>query len=330
VNRRDTILAMLALAATPMASPVHAQAPRRIGVIHYRGGGFNRDKWAGIAFVRAMRDLGYEEGRDYVFDGRYWDRQEQIADYARDLVQSKVDVILAASPPTIVAVKSVTDRIPIVMVYSADPVATGLVSSLGRPGGNLTGLTWDHGYETNVKSLELLKETLPKIRRVAVMWDATDTVHPIYARYFEQGAPQLGLKAVSIPVRSVEDLEAAFASMRKEKVDALIVVPSAQLTVPRREAIMALASRDRMPTLALQTAATLEFSGALLHYGPNVESTPRRAARYVHQLFKGAKPSELPVEQPDKYDLWVDLKAAQTLGVKVPQSILGRADRVIE
>ena len=219
--------------------------------------------------------------------------------------------------------------------HRSDPHRHGLFCTAGRnraraQPSNLTGFTWDHGYETNVKSLELLKETLPQIRRVAVMWDATDTVHPIYARYFEQGAPRLGLKAVSIPVRSVEDLDAAFAGMRKEKVDALIVLPSAQLTVPRREAIMALASRDRMPTLALQTVATLEFYGALLHYGPNLESTPRRAARYVHQIFKGAKPSELPIEQPDKYDLWVDLKAAQTLGVKVPQSILGRADRVIE
>lgn len=333
MKRRDTVAALLALGAAPLASfaqLAHAQEPRRLGVIHYRGGSFNRDKWAAIALVSALKDYGYLEGRDYIFDDRRWVQVDEIADHVRDLVRLNATVILAVSPPTIVAAKSVTDSVPIIMAYSAEPVATGLVRSLARPGGNLTGLTWDHGFETNVKSLELVKETLPKVRRVAVMWDATDSVHPIYARYFEQGAPQLGLTALSVPVRTVEDLQGAFAQMRQDRADALIVLPSAQLTVPRREAVMAFANKERLPTLALQTVVTLEFPGALLHYGPNLESVPRRAARYVHQIFKGAKPGELPIEQPDKYDLWVDVKAAKYLGIKVPRSILARADRVIE
>lgn len=328
MNRRDTVLALLALGAAPITLPAMAQEPRRVGVLYSRGGGFNRDKWAGIAFVSAMKDLGYEEGRDYIFDDRPWDRADQIPGYVRDLVRLKAAVIIAASPPTIVAAKSVTDSVPIVMAFSAEPVATGLVRSLDRPGGNLTGLTWDHGFETNLKALELLKETLPKMQRVALMWDATDSVHPIYAKYFEQAAPQLNLRLVSLGVRTADDFEPAFAQFRREKAEALIVLPSAQLTVPRREAIMALATRDRIPTLGLNVS--ILYPNALLHYGPNLESTPRRAARYVHQIFKGAKPGELAIEQPDKYDLFVDLKAAQILGVKVPPSILVRADRVIE
>jgi putative ABC transport system substrate-binding protein len=328
MNRRDTVLALLALGAVPITLPAMAQEPRRVGVLQNRGSGFTRDKWAGIAFLGAMKEFGYQEGRDFIYDFRPWDRPDQIGDQVRDLVRLKAAVIIAASPPTIVAAKSVTDSVPIIMVFSADPVATGLVRSLGRPGGNITGLTWDHGFETNLKALEVLKETLPKMKRVALMWDATDSVHPIYARYYEKAASQLRVEMVSLGVRTADDFEPAFAQIRKDKAEALIVVPSAQLTVRRREAIMALATRDRIPTVA--TLVTTLFPGALLHYGPNLESTPRLAARYVHQIFNGAKPSELPIEQPDRYDLFVDLKAARSLGIKVPQSILLRADRVIE
>jgi putative ABC transport system substrate-binding protein len=328
MNKRDTVLALLALGAAPVTLPAMAQEPRRVGVLHNRGSGFTRDKWAGIAFLSTMNELGYQEGRDFIYDFRPWDRPDQIADQVRDLVRLKAAVIIAASPPTIVAAKSVTDSVPIVMVFSAEPVATGLVRSLHRPGGNITGLTWDHGFETNLKALELLKETLPKMKRVALMWDATDSVHPVYAKYYEKAASQLGVKMLSLGVRTADDFEPAFAQIRRGNAEALIVVPSAQLTVLRREAIMALATRDRIPTVA--TLVTTLFSGALLHWGPNLESTPRRAARYVHQIFKGAKPGELPIEQPDKYDLFVDLKVARILGVKVPPSILVRADRVIE
>jgi putative ABC transport system substrate-binding protein len=326
MNRRDTVLALLALGAVPLAA--RAQEPRRIGVLS--NGMFRRDNWGGVAFLSAMKEFEYQEGRDFIYDYRPWDRPDQIADQVRDLVRLKAAVIVAQSPPSIVAAKSVTDSVPIVMVMSAEPVATGLVRSLGRPGGNLTGLTWDHGFETNLKSLELLKEALPNMRRVALIWDATDSVHPIYAKYFEKAAPQIGVKFVSVAVRTADDLEPAFAQIRREKADALIVLPSAQLTVPRRGAIMALATRDQIPTLALITIAQSLYPGALLHYGPNLESTPHRAARYVHQIFRGVKPTELPIEQPDKYDLFVDLKVARSLGIKIPQSILVRADRVIE
>ena len=316
----------LAAAALPFA--LAAQSPKRIGVIHWRGSFMGRTMSGGIAFTEAMKELGYREGRDYIYDERAWEKQEEAAELARQLVALKADVIIAATPPSILAAKAATDRVPIVMMYSAEPVAMGYVRSLNRPGGNITGLTWDHGFETNLKALELLKETLPRIRRVALIWDATDTVHPVYARYYEKAAPQVGLRLVSVPVRQMDDLEPAFARIAKERADALVILPSGQLTVPRRLEILALAVRGRIPTLF--AAIGRDTPGALLQHGPNLANMPRRAAAYVDRILKGAKPADIPVEQPDKYDLVVDLTTARMLGIKVPNSILVRADRVIQ
>ena len=328
MRRREAAQAILAFCAAPVVPQARAQTPKRIGVLQHRGGSFNRDAWGGIAFVKAMQELGYREGRDYVYDDRRWDKPEEIRGHALDLVRLGSAVIIAAAPPSIVAAKSATETIPIVMTFSAEPVATGLVRSLGRPGGNLTGLTWDHGFEAAAKAVELLKETLPQTARMAVLWDASDTAHPFYAQHFQKAAQQLGIKCTSAGVKTLGDLDASFAAFKREKVQALVVLPSAQLLLPRREEVMAFATRDALPTLAAYAIVQALFPGALLHYGPNLESTPRRAARYVDQILRGAKAGEMPIEQPDKYDLFVDLKAADRLGVKVPQSILARADRL--
>jgi putative ABC transport system substrate-binding protein len=247
---------------------------------------------------------------------------------ARELLQAGAEVIIAAGPPSILAAKAATDRVPIVMMYSAEPVAMGLVRSLNRPGGNITGLTWDHGFETNVKALELLGETLPGIRRVALLWDETDSVHPVYAKYYEKAAAQRGLTLVSAPVRSMDDVERAVVRMRKERTEALVILPSGQLTVPKRVEVLALAMRERIPTLYSYVGR--DAPNALLHFGPNLDNMPRRAAAYVARIFKGAKPADIPIEQPDKYDLVVDLGVARKLGITVPGSVLFRADRVIE
>jgi putative ABC transport system substrate-binding protein len=207
-------------------------------------------------------------------------------------------------------------------------MAMGLVQSLNRPGGNITGLTWDHGFETNLKALELLKETLPKLRRVALIWDATDSVHPVYAQHYETAAPRLGVSLVSLPVRRMEDVEPAVMRIRKEKADALVILPSGQLTLPKRVEILALAMRERLPTLYAYVGR--DFPDALLQFGPNLSNMPRRAAAYVDRILKGGKPAEIPIEQPDKYDLVVDLTAARKLGIVVPDSVRVRADRVIE
>lgn len=326
--KRRTLL--LAAAVLPFcANAQSAKTPLRVGVVQFRGGLMNREGAHGMAFVAAMKELGYREGTDYVFDERLWQRQEEVPEIVRQLVRLKTDVIVAAAPPSIVGAKSATRDVPIVMMYAAEPVAMGLVASLSRPGGNLTGLTWDHGFETILKALELLREALPKVRRIAVMWDGTDSVHPTYARYFAKGARQLGVTLVSIELKGVADLEPEFARLRAEKAEALVVLPSGQITIPNRNTIMALASRDRLPTL-VNIVDDRSWPGALLRYGPNVSSSPRRAAAYVDRILKGAKPADMPIEQPDKYDFIVDLTAARTLGIKLPVSLLARADRVIE
>jgi putative tryptophan/tyrosine transport system substrate-binding protein len=309
---------------------VRAQARmRRVGVVQFRGGLMNREGAHGVAFVAAMRELGYREGIEYVFDERLWQRQEEVPELVRQLVRLKTDVIIAAAPPSIVGARVATKEVPIVMMYAAEPVAMGLVKSLSKPGGNITGLTWDHGFETILKVLEVLREALPRVRRFAVMWDGTDSVHPVYAEYFAKGASETGMRMVSIELRRVADLEPEFARMRAEKVGAMIVLPSGQITIPNRRTIMALASRDGLPTL-VNIIDDREWPGAFLRYGPNLSNSPRRAAAYVDRIFRGAKPAEMPVEQPDKYDFIVDLAAARELGLKLPASLIARADRVIE
>jgi len=288
----------------------------------------SHDGSAGREFLAAMKQLGYAERRDFVYDERLWERQEQAAGLVRELIALKPDVLIAPGPPSILAAKAGTERVPIVMMYSAEPVEMGIVRSLNRPGGNITGLTWDHGFETALKALELLKETLPRLRRVALLWDATDSVHPIYARHFEKGAPQLRLALLSVPVRELADVEPALTRMKSEKADALVILPSGQLTVPHRVQILETAMQAGLPTLYAYVGR--DAPNALLQYGPDLSAMPRRAATYVDRIFKGAKPGDIPVEQPDKYDLIVDLGAARKLGIRVPRSILMRADGVIE
>jgi putative ABC transport system substrate-binding protein len=247
----------------------------------------------------------------------------------RELLRLKVDVIVAFSPPAIAAAKRATSSVPVVFVFSAEPVATGLVPNLNRPGGNLTGLAWDHGFETYAKQLELMKETVPNLRRVAILWDAApDATHEIYMRFYERAAPRLGLAIVSTSVRQASDLAPAFARMQHEGAQALIVLPSAQVTVPQRAAIMEHATRARLPTLA--GIMQYEYPGALFQNAPNHTDYPERAAAYVDRILKGAKPGDLPIEQPNKYDLVVDLRAARTLGLTIPGSVLLRADKVLE
>lgn len=317
----------LAAAALPARGQPGAR-PWRIAVVQFVGGLMNRTNRGGMAFAAAMEELGYREGRDYILDDRQWKNQDEVPGIVLDLVRLKTDVIIAAAPPSIVGAKSVTDKVPIVMMYTAEPVAMGLVRSLNRPGGNLTGLTWDHGFETNLKALELLKETLPELRRVALIWDATDSVHPVYAGYFEKAAPQVHLGLVSTPLRQPADFGPAFRKMRGQRADALVILPSGQITIPHAKAIMALAERERLPTLF--SAVGREFAGVLLYYGPNLSGAPRRAAAYVDRILRGANPAEIPIEQPEKYDLVVDLRTARKLGITVPHSILLRADKVIE
>jgi putative ABC transport system substrate-binding protein len=319
---------MLACASVLLAPTARAQAPRRIGVIHFEGGTMSREMFGGKLFIESMRELGYVEGRDYLYDEHFWRRQEEVQELARRLVSRKADVIIAAAPPSILGAKAVTDRVPIVMMYSAEPVSMGVVRSLSRPGGNITGLTWDHGYETGLKTLELLKEALPKLRRVALFWDGTDAVHPTYQRYFAKASPQLALSLISVELRQASDIEPAFARLRGERAEALVVLPSGQITIPHMKDIVARAAAAKLPLLVNIVAR--EYGDVLMYYGPHLQNMPRRAAAYVVRILNGANPADMPIEQPDKYDLVVDLGVARKLGITVPGSVLVRADRVIQ
>jgi len=325
VKRRAFIVAsaMLALSRTTLA-----QSPRRVGIIQGPNGIFRRDKWAGAGFLAAMKELGYQEKRDWIFDLREWQTPEEVPGLARELLSAKVDVIIASAPPSIVGARSVTDRVPIVMAFSADPVATGLVKSLNRPGGNMTGLAWDHGFESVLKQLELIREALPKLRRAAVLWDATDTAHPIYARYFDEGAQRVGFPIVSLGVRAPAEFAAALERMRAEKAEALVILPSAQLIIPHRLELMALVRKHRVP--AISGPIHWDFPGSLLIWAPSQAHVPRRTAVFVDRILKGAKPGELPIEQPTRYEFHVDLRVARSLGIAIPRSVLVQAEKIIE
>jgi putative ABC transport system substrate-binding protein len=212
------------------------------------------------------------------------------------------------------------------MLYSSDPVLLGWVKSLNRPGGNLTGLTWDHGFDFAAKQVELLRETLPRAARMAYLLNLTNPAVVEFSKQLDKLSQRTGVRLVPVGVTSSSDFEAAFERMRKESVDALIVVTD-PLTVPHREAIMSLASRARLPTLV---TADFGFPDALLVYGPHTSDMPARAATYVDRILKGAKAADLPIEQPTKYDLLVNLKVARKLGIAVPQSVLVRADQVLQ
>lgn len=274
-----------------------------------------------------MKRLGYIEGKSFFFEERYWRGEpERVPELTRELVAKKVEVIVAVGPESIEGARSTTDRVPIVMLYSSDPVLLGWVTSLSRPGGNLTGLTWDHGFDFAAKQIELVRETLPRVRRIAYFLNMSNPALAAFNKQLDGLAARTGIDLLSVGVSSPLDFDGAFRRIRKEKADALIVVTD-PLTVPHRTAIMSLASRDSLPTLV---TADFGFPDALLVYGPHTADMPSRAARYVDQILKGARPGDLAIEQPSKYDLQLDLRVARRLGIAVPQSVRLRADRVLE
>lgn len=288
-------------------------------MLNARGGTFRPDAPAGKEFLQAMAELGYRIDREVIYDFMEWRNPADAPALARELLRRKVSVIVAATPASIAGARGVTDSVPIVMAYAV---------GVDKPGGNLTGLAWDHGAETYVRQLDLLQEVLPKLRRVALLWDATDPAHPLYEKRFAQAVRQRGLELESVGVRAPAELEPGFARLRKARSEALVVLPSAQITVPNRREIMALARTARLPTLA--GVMDFDWPGALLVSAPSQAHVPRRAAWFVAQILKGAKPAELPIEQPARYELLVDLKVARDLAVQVPRAVVGRASKVIE
>ena len=279
------------------------------------------------AFRQGLRDLGYVEGKNVLIEYRHTEgKPDRLPGLAAELVRLKVDVIVVSGALATSAAKNATREIPIVMAVAGDPVGSGHVASLGRPGGNITGLT-NLAPELGGKRLELLKEVIPGLARVAVLSDPTNPIFKLQLAEVERAASALKLQFQILEVREPTDFDSAFGAAKKERAGALNVLSSALFTAQRKK-LVELAARNRLPSIYHHE----EFvaAGGLMSYGVNLADSFRRAATYVDKILKGRKPADLPVEQPMKFELVINLKTARQIGLTIPQSVLFRADKVIK
>jgi len=281
------------------------------------------------AFEEGLRSLGYRAGGSVAIEYRFADGQtERLPALASDLVRLGVDIIIAAgSIPIVLAAMKATTTIPIVMPTGLDPVGSGLVASLARPGGNVTGLAVDTGDEILGKRFELLKETLPKLSRLGILWNPDVAFVRNRQTSMTETARTLGLTTIPVEARGVDTLEQAFATMVRERAQAFILQGDSVLFNYRGQ-IAEMALRNRLPAVSLQKEYA--DAGFLLTYGADIRDLYRRSAVYVDKIFKGAKPADLPVEQPTKFELVINLKTAKALGLEIPANLLAFADEVIE
>jgi putative tryptophan/tyrosine transport system substrate-binding protein len=278
------------------------------------------------AFAEGLRALGHIDGQNVILDYRWADgRRERFAELAADLVQQRVDVIVASSQAPALAAKRATQTIPIVMVNASDPVEVGLIATLGRPGGNVTGLSQQLTPEIRAKQLQLLKEVLPKGSRVVAVLRSQATT--VGLRDYESAGHILQLRVKFVEVRSRDDLGRVFAAMARERVDALLV-PGDTFLFTERQRVAELARTHRLP--GIYSYREFTEAGGLMSYSARLTEQFRRAAVYVDKILRGASPATLPVESPTQYELAINLKTAKTLGLTIPPSLLLRADEVIQ
>jgi ABC-type uncharacterized transport system substrate-binding protein len=314
------------LAASLTAGAQQAAKVPRIGILHPGTPAATSHLFE--AFKQGLREHGYVDGQNIVLERRFGEnRAERISEVGVELVRIKVDVIVTATDVGIAAVKQQTQTIPIVMAISTDPVETGFVASLARPAGNVTGLSMI-SPELSGKRLELLREVVPGLARVAVMWNPGVRGAVLDYKETEKAARSLRLQLQSVEVNRADDLNRALSVLTNGRAQALIVVALSPVLFANRGQIVSLAKRNRLPAMYGQR----EFvdAGGLMAYGPSGAEMWRRAATYVDKILKGAKPGDLPVEQPTTFEFVINLKTAKTLGLTIPQSLLRRADQVIE
>ena len=324
----STVALSLALLAAPLAA--QAQQVGKMPRVGYLNPGSSSDPVRQRrleALRQGLRELGYVEGQNIALELRWAEgKYDRYPALAADLVRSKVDVIVAWSGQATKAAQEATRTIPIVMSLVNDPVGSGLVASLARPGGNVTGTTV-MAPDVVGKRLELLKEVVPKVSRVAVLQHPDNPASAPMLREVEARARALGVRLQILGVRNPAEIDSAFAAMTRERAGALLIFPDALFGTQRRQ-IAELAMKNRLP--AISFAAEYAEAGGLIVYGANLLDLERRAATYVDKILKGAKPADLPIEQPTKFELVINLKTAKALGLTIPQSVLGRADQVIE
>ena len=322
-----TVAALLVvlIAAPP---PLAAQATHRVGqLISGRAIDAPGDRLQ-AAFVAGLGERGWTEGHNIALERRYAEgRHENFAGLANELVAQKVDVLVAWVTAAASAAQKATTTIPIVTVYIGDPVELGFADSLGRPGRNITGLTYVPAFEVYAKQVTLLKELAPGASSVGVLWNPGNPAHAMMVRQTEKGARALGLNFRAVPVRSPREIDAAFAELARERSAAALVVADGMFMVNRARLIQ-LAAEQRLPTMY----GSREYvqSGGLVAYGPDQFEHARRAAHYVDRILRGARPADLPMEQPTRLELAVNVKTANALGMRIPQTVLVQADHIIE
>ena len=322
---RSIVICLLLTVLLFTISPAQAEQPAKIPRIGYLGG-FSTDSTRIDAFRQGLRELGYVEGKNIVIERGYTagkpDLEEAIA---TELVRLKVDVIVTVGSNATRAAKEATITIPIVMTQDPDPIGNGFVASLARPGGNITGLS-NLNRELSGKRLELLKETIPKLSRVAVFGTSTQPGHPQALKETELAAGAFGVKLQYLDVLDPKDIETAFRAATKGRAEAVLGLGGAVLN-PQRTRVVELAAKSRLP--AMYSIREYVEGGGLMSYGVIITDLDRRAATYVDKILKGAKPADLPVEQPTKFEFVINLKTAKQIGLTIPPNVLARADRVI-
>jgi putative ABC transport system substrate-binding protein len=306
-----------------LSCPVDAQQPKIPRIGYLTGAGTAPSQ----AFLQGLRDLGYVDGKNIAVEYRSADgKRERVPELAAELVRLKVDIIVADGSGASMYAKKASSTIPIVMTSSTDPVGTGLVASLARPGGNVTGLTSLTG-ELGGKNLELLKEIVPRLSRVAIL-SSGGTANVLFEKETEPTARALGIKLLHEVARGPEDVDGAFRTMTKERVNGLLSRLGPTFTSAQHKRVAELAAKSRLPTIS--TDRDWADQGGLIFYSADPNARYRRVATYIDKILKGAKPSDLPVEAPTKFEFVINLKTAKQIGLTIPQSVLFRADRVIK
>jgi putative ABC transport system substrate-binding protein len=325
---RRTFIGSVAVGLLAGPLPAPAQQTRKVWLIGYldQGSAAGNGRYF-EAFRHGLQDHGWIEGKNIALEVRFSEgKAEQLPALAAELVRRKVDLIAASSTPAALAAKQATATIPIVIGFVADPVGSGLVRSLARPGGNITG--WTHlGAELRGKYLELLKEAVPDAIRFGVLWNPSNPVHRLSMGNIEAAARRLKVELYPVGAQDSREIEGAFSALAGKRVDALVVFPDGMF-LSQTSVIVGLAARRRLP--ALYGVREYAEAGGLMTYGTNLVDMFRLSASFVDKILKGAKPADLPVEQPTKFELVINLKTAKALGLTIPQSVVGRADELIQ
>ncbi|HEV8725435.1 MAG TPA: ABC transporter substrate-binding protein [Candidatus Binatia bacterium] len=326
MNKRILVWLLATLLLTTVC-PADAQQPKKVPAIGYLtllAGPDLREE----AFLQGLHDLGYIDGQNITIVSRWAaGKVDRLPELAEELVRLKAEVIVARATPAVQAAKNATTTIPIVMMGVADAVGSGFVASLARPGGNITGVT-NIMPELAGKRLELLREVLPKLSRVAFLAYGPDPAHKLFVKEAQQAAERLGMKFQPLVITAADEIESAFSAMTKERAGALIIQPLFSSGLGQGKKIAELAVRNRLPSMS--DGSGFPEAGGLMLYGPNQLRSSRRVAVFVDKILKGAKPGDLPVEQPTTFEFVINLKTAKQIGLTIPQSVLYRADRVIK